>query len=386
MKYLFTCLAVSTLLLGACGGDDKETPAPPGSNGDAGSELVADGDAGSDATGDGGIPAAVWKPGDKIPADKMWNSGSDGADPVWEKEFGTWRGRPTTSTWMNLLFLSWQWLEEPGLHSALGDTADTEFYVWDKWKDFQGVIALSMSMAGNSEVTDAEYQDSMRMCALGAWDDHWKAFARNAKAAGRNGNNTIVSLAQEFNGTWFQWNPSVVGMQVWTDCWKHVYNAIHSESDLQVAWVFSSYMTAPELDVLAVPNAWDAYPGDAYVDVIGMTRYNFQDTSKIDTVDWQDTCWNDQDICVTAQRARQHGKKLAVVEWSIQRDETGYGDNPNFVQMMFSFFADNRDVLLLENNFNHYGEEAATLNKWNLYPRADNNAKSSDKYKELYAP
>ncbi|HEX5660152.1 MAG TPA: glycosyl hydrolase, partial [Polyangiales bacterium] len=233
--------------------------------------------------------------------------------------------------------------------------------------------------------SEAEYFDNMRRCATGAFDDYWKAFARNAKAAGRTGDNTIVSLAQEFNGTWFPWNPKTVGLQVWTDCWKHVYTAIHSESDLKVTWVFSANKSGVASELFAVENVWDAYPGDEYVDVLGLTRYDFQDFTAMTSTDWRDTCGSGQDICDAAKLAREHGKKLAVVEWSIQRDESGWGDNPNFVQMMFGFFADNRDVLLLENNFNHYGD-GGDENKWNLLPRKSNNAKSSDKYRELYMP
>jgi hypothetical protein len=366
MRSAISCLVASVLLFGACGGEDKEAPG----NGDASGEPVA--------------PGAAWKPGQKIPIDQMWASGSDGATREWAQSFGDWRGRPTTSSWINLLYLPWDWLATPGLLAASPDTDDDRVKVWDVWRNFQGPLALSMSMAGPSEVSQEEYDESMRQCATGAFDAYWRAFARNAKAAGRNGDNTIVSLAQEFNGTWFPWNPKTVGMKVWKDCWKHVYTAIHSESDLQVTWVFSANANT-ELDGdYAVANLWDAYPGDEYVDVLGLTRYDLSTLGDETSTDWRNTCGNDQDICEAARFAREHGKELAVVEWSIERDEDGHGDNPNFVQMMFGFFADNRDVLLLENNFNHYGDDDD--NPWNLYPRQADNAKSSDMYRELYTP
>ncbi|MET0285841.1 MAG: glycosyl hydrolase [Polyangiales bacterium] len=383
---------MGALLLGACGGEDTKADDEAG-NGDDLSPPVAEVDASvsvpspvEDAGQDAGTTTGRWQPGQKIPASEMWASGSDGASREWAKLFGDWRGRPVTSTWLNLLFLPWDWLATPGLLSTMDDENKGQFKVWEQWGDFQGVVALSMSMAGTSEVTQEQYDESMRQCATGAFDPAWKAFARNAKAAGRTGENTIVSLAQEFNGAWFPWNPKNVGLQVWTDCWKRVYTAIHSESDLKVSWVFSAVpKSAQGSDLLAVPNVWDAYPGDEYVDVLGLTRYDFQDFGPSTNTDWRQTCDNEQDICRAAELAREHGKKLAVIEWSIQRNEEGYGDNSNFVQMMFGFFADNRDVLLLENNFNHYGD-GGDQNIWYLYPRTTDNVRSSDKYKELYAP
>jgi hypothetical protein len=58
------------------------------------------------------------------------------------------------------------------------------------------------------------------------FDDEWRTFAANATSQGRSGKNTVVSLAHEFNGTWFHWNPSNVGIDTWVSCWRHVYGAI----------------------------------------------------------------------------------------------------------------------------------------------------------------
>jgi hypothetical protein len=384
MKCFLTCLVVSTLAFSACG-EDAPDAVDNGNVEDAGVPPPSD-DAGSPGDSGHDQADAGWKPGQKIPANAMWNSGSDGSVRVWAKMFGDFRGRPTTSSWINLLWVPPEWLMTPGLLYSLSGEEKDQILLWDEWRDFKGVLALSMSMAGTSEQTQAEYDQHTRECANGDYDDNWRTFARNAKAAGRTGDNTVISLAQEFNGTWFPWNPKTVGIETWKNCWKHVYTAIHLESDLKVVWSFSATANTTLDGDYAVANIQDAYPGDDFVDVLGLSRYDYKALGPKDRTDWRDTCGNDQDICAAAQYARDHGKKLAVVEWSVQRDELGWGDNPNFVQMMFGFFADNRDILLLENNFNHYGDEAGAANKWNLFPRAADNAMSSDKYRELYTP
>jgi Glycosyl hydrolase family 26 len=407
MKCLVTSLIVGMAMLAGCApiedpSSGKE-PSEPAANGDDASANVApDPDAGAVAedtatedtatkettevpghnSPDAALPSSAnaWKPGQKIPADQFWPSGTDGLALEWHQMFSAYRSRPTTSAWIDVHWIAWDWITWPGLLSTVyGD--EHRVLVWEDWKDFKGIMAMAMSMAGSDNVDYADYDKAMYQCANGEFDEYWKTFARQAKASGRNGSNTIISLAQEFNGTWFPWNPKRTSMETWMSCWKRTYTAIHSESDLQVAWVFSATAHTTIEGDYAVASVWDAYPGDDYVDVVGLTRYDFKTLGPIDSTDWRDTCWNTQDICHTAKLAREHGKKLAVVEWSIERGKYGYGDNPNFVQMMFGFFADNRDILLLENHFDNYGD-----GDWSLFPRADNNAKSSDKYKELYTP
>ncbi|MBC7957744.1 MAG: hypothetical protein H7Y33_17985 [Cytophagales bacterium] len=309
----------------------------------------------------------------------FWPSGTDGLDRNFHNQFGAWRGRTSTSAWINLLWLKWDWLTAPGLNSTLnGSTAAP---VWPMYANFPGVAVLSMSMAGTDSVSQAQYDDNMRACARGEYNGHWQTFASNATAAGRNGNNTVVSLAQEFNGTWFKWHPKNVGLDVWKSCWRNVYTAIKSTSTLKVAWVFSaSTVTSSAGADWSVNNVWEAYPGDAYVDVIGVNRYDFKMFGPI-TTNWRDTCWNNQDICYAATYARQHGKKLGVPEWGPDRQK-GYADNAEFIQMMFGFFKDNTDVLMFENTFNHI--VGGTPGWWHLYPESSINTKAASRYRQLW--
>ncbi|HEX5659977.1 MAG TPA: hypothetical protein VFX59_22430, partial [Polyangiales bacterium] len=158
MKSLLTCLVASTLLVAACGGEDNESP-EPSDNGNAVDAAVSTPLNDAATPGDAGVATsdAGWKSGQKIPVGEMWNSGSDGASREWAKTFGDWRGRPTTSTWLNLLYLPWEWIAEPGLLFSLTGADNDRAKVWEAWGDYQGVVALSMSMAGNSEVSEAEY-------------------------------------------------------------------------------------------------------------------------------------------------------------------------------------------------------------------------------------
>lgn len=316
----------------------------------------------------------------------LWNSGIDGLSRDHHNAFGAWRGRPSTSTWINLLWLPWDWLTAPGLSSTSnGQSANVR--VWDLYRDFPGVVVLSMSMAGSGNVDRAVYENNMRDCANGAYNSHWATFGTHATAAGRNGNNTVVSLAQEFNGTWFKWHPKNVGLDVWKRCWRNVYNSIKSTSTVKVAWVFSATTVTSNAGAdWAVNSVWDAWPADGtgrdYVDVIGVNRYDHPMHGYL-VADWRARCANRQDICFAASEARRLGKPLGINEWGPDRD-VGNPDNAEFITMMYNFFKDNRDVLMYETHF-------ATIlgtdlpGDWHLFPQSSINTKASTRYRQLWS-
>jgi hypothetical protein len=348
--------ALATSELGCSGADDKAAPAAAATGSDAGTTSSA--------------PDAATR-------GVTWPSGTDGLDPAFFTEFGSWRGLPATSSWVNVHWLKWEWLTAPGLASSID--GKTLVRVWEMVQDWNGLVVLSMSMAGPDDLSQAEYDAAMVSCARGEFDAEWRTFASNATTAGRTGKDTVLSLAHEFNGTWFPWNPATVGQETWTACWRNVYTAIKSASDLQIIWVMSASSVTTKGGDYAVNTAWDAYPGDAYVDIIGVNRYDFTMLGSRDQTDWKKTCANTQDLCFAADYARKHNKKLGVPEWSVERGEFGYSDNPNFIDFMHKFFVDNQDVLAFENNFNNGG-----LGEWHLYPPESDNEKSAARYKELW--
>jgi hypothetical protein len=343
-------------------------------NSPAGTAFTSEADAGP-------LTVSVQNSASQPPPGLLWHSGTDGLSRDFHNAFGAWRARPSSSTWINLLWLPWDWLTAPGL-SSTSDGVSPNVKVWELYRDFPGVVVLSMSMAGNGNVDRATYENNMRECASGVYNGYWETFAANAAAAGRDGGNTVISIAQEFNGTWFKWNPKNVGLAVWQNCWRNVYGSIKRRSSIKVAWVISATTVTSKAGAdWAVDNAWDAYPGDAYVDVIGVNRYDFKMFGPT-TTEWRDHCWNNQDICYAARYAREHKKLLGVPEWGPDR-EKGYPDNAEFITMMHSFFRDNRDVLMFENTFNHI--LSGTPGWWHVYPQSAVNARASAQYRRLWS-
>ena len=98
-----------------------------------------------------------------------------------------------------------------------------------------------------------------------------------------------------------------------------------------------------------------AYPGDDYVDIVGLDVYDEswgQDTYPLpegatpeEAERRRDRAWNDviyggnMGIKSWSDFAHKHGKLLAFPEWSISKREDGHGglDNPKFVERMHEF-------------------------------------------------
>ncbi len=105
----------------------------------------------------------------------------------------------------------------------------------------------------------------------GIADTYLRQFARDAHAWNKP---FYLRLAWEMNGTWYPWSPGNNGNTAasYVAMWRHVHDIFAQEGATNVRWVWCpnsfSYMWQP------VPYA-DLYPGDAYVDWVGLDGYNW---------------------------------------------------------------------------------------------------------------
>jgi glycosyl hydrolase family 26 len=105
--------------------------------------------------------------------------------------------------------------------------------------------------------------------ARGDHDAYLRASARDAAAWGRP---ILVRFAHEMNGKWYPWGLGVDGNTPadYIAAWRHVVGVFREEGATNVRWVWA-------------PNVVDAgtapfealYPGDEWVDWVGLDGYNF---------------------------------------------------------------------------------------------------------------
>jgi hypothetical protein len=178
---------------------------------------------------------------------------------------------------------------------------------------------------------------SLAQGATGAYDGHFAAMARTLVAHGQG--HASLRLGWEFNGDWFPWaagrNPAA-----FVAYWRRVVTAIRGVpgAAFTIDW-------APNLGRGAIaPDR--VYPGDAYVDVIGLDAYD-QDWSpafRDPIARWRSLMDQPYGLAWHRDFAAAHGKPMSFPEWGMidRYDGHGGGDDPYYVRQMHDWIAANR--------------------------------------------
>jgi hypothetical protein len=187
---------------------------------------------------------------------------------------------------------------------------------------------------------------SLAGCAHGHYDLFWSKLARALRARGME--DTVIRPGWEFNGNWFRW--SAAGQPYnYAACFRRIVDVMRAgdPSDFLFDWNPGNGSQAMRAE--------RAYPGDAYVDVIGVDifdmswRYypvkNSGDPAAVRAA--QDATWDvllngDHGLAFWSAFARGRGKPMALTEWGVtwRSDGHGGGDNPSFVDRIADFVAD----------------------------------------------
>jgi beta-mannanase len=117
--------------------------------------------------------------------------------------------------------------------------------------------------------------------ARGDHDDFIRTWARGA-AAWRG----IIYLRpmHEMNGDWYSWGRGVSGNtpEQFVDAWRHIHDIFAEVGATNVRWVWSINVRYGDNYPFA-----DLYPGDAYVDWIGIDGYNWGTDPHLGKPRWQ---------------------------------------------------------------------------------------------------
>jgi beta-mannanase len=106
----------------------------------------------------------------------------------------------------------------------------------------------------------------------GKYDDYLKAFAERLKKVEGP---VFLRFAHEMNGNWYPWSGVKIGKDKYVAMYRYVKGAFDEEKADNVKWVFSvNAEDVPEKnnDFLLY------YPGERYVDYIGIDGYNWGNT------------------------------------------------------------------------------------------------------------
>jgi hypothetical protein len=274
-----------------------------------------------------------------------WPNGTAGVDA-----FAAWLGRPSVwaldfiggESWDNVAYPTW-WLES-----------------WGKWVKAQpgrrlvlGVPILAGPPDGSGPKQGSKGLGepvSLEKGAHGDYNAYFHDLAENLvryKLA-----DTILRPAWEFNGGWYAWHAKGKA-EAFAEYWRQIVKtmrAVPGTENLKFCW-------NPTLGEQDFP-AEQAWPGDEYVDFVGLDVYD--ETWKADTYPWPATAtaaeiearhrkvWTEwilnssRGLAFWAKFASDHHRPLAIPEWGLNHADHGHGglDDPYFIEQMHAFFHD----------------------------------------------
>jgi hypothetical protein len=79
----------------------------------------------------------------------------------------------------------------------------------------------------------------------------------------------VIDFADEFNGQWEKWGTDHVTPEQYVAAWRHIHQTFIDIGASNVIWAWSPNIINPVPDVKLKPY----YPGDAYVDWVGLIGY-----------------------------------------------------------------------------------------------------------------
>lgn len=286
-------------------------------------------------------------------SNSTWDSGMSCAG-LDMRSIEQWRGREVTvrHTWAGKT-----------LESAVQFFKKSPYrkYVQENRKKI--VIAVPMVTAGGS----------LSECAAGRYDGYFRAIGEALAANGRP--DTILSLGWEFNVTSWPWS-AVRKEEDFKACWRRAVGVVRSVApQARFAWTLASGNKLQD---------WrDAYPGDEWVDVIGVHYYDRWPPTPTQR-EWDAIASNPPDlrrrtgIETVVAFARERGKTFGVGEWAVSDGLFGGSDNPLFIENMYGVFKRNADIVEYESYFN-----CGDRNVYGVWPPSVN-PRASEKYRELW--
>jgi len=248
-----------------------------------------------------------------VPLGVYLGAGCTGADRV--PKFREWLGRDPDQT---LEFIAWDVLKK-------GTTWGVK--CWSKAGRKRVVYSLPMLPPDKS----ATLADG----AAGTFDAMFRDYATKLVQNGYK--NAIIRIGWEFNADWYPW-AAKQDPQAWIAYWRRIVTAMRSvpgaafKFDWSVAGGWSSF------------RAEQAYPGDDYVDIIGLDFYNnFSRPDVTPEERWKQRMRAPHGLEWHRRFAAEHGKPMSYPEWGTGkgRDTHGGDDDPYFIEQMAQWISAN---------------------------------------------
>lgn len=252
------------------------------------------------------------------------------------------------------------------------------------WTDYVGSVGWNISIWGNVDrrilwsvplipaKTTGNTPATLADAGKGLYNSYYKSVAEKLAKYRPHEPVLYVRTGWEFNGGWFPWTVHGGKGPDFIAAFRQFVTTFRSVSprfrfDWCPAWGDQVWVNGK-----TVPLA-DYYPGDEYVDVIGLDVYDETKYTKIDdpVKRWKFALTRSHGLNWHREFAAQRGKPMAFPEWGVGDG----GDNPYFVEQFSKWIATNNVVyhIYWDSNSGYPGRLSA-----GKYPE------SGKKFKEVF--
>lgn len=235
---------------------------------------------------------------------------------------------------------------QPGYAMAFLDGSSFQKMEDPSWfiSQFQG---SGYSMIWGVPILPSSGDNSLATGATGAYNQYFVTLAQGLVAGGQG--SSIIRLGWEFNGSWFPW--AATGQAAnFIAYWRQIVTAMRSvpRANFKFEW-------NPTSGDQGAGNLADYYPGNSYVDLIGLDVYDISwgsypgAAAEFTTLETEPYGLN-----WLASFAAQQGKPMTLPEWGLgwgasdngapvsdPGTETSGGDDPTFINDMAGWITAN---------------------------------------------
>ncbi len=159
----------------------------------------------------------------------------------------------------------------------------------------------------------------LKLIANGTWDEYFK---QSALAIKQFGGPVFISINHEMNGNWYPYSQAAPGSRTtaadYVAAWRRIVDVFNKNGATNVAWVW-----APNVPDVGGISYQSYYPGDNYVDWIGVSLYSGNDPRALDGI------YNEYSA----------KKPFFITEWATAPVQNGYNARfPGEVAWVNNFF------------------------------------------------
>jgi hypothetical protein len=245
-------------------------------------------------------------------------------------------------------------------------------WTFEYFADFPGALVVSQGLAP----TGGEAE--LPRCAAGAYDRQWRDFGALMVRHGRG--DSVVRLGWEMNERTMPWRARDTATYI--ACYRRAADNIRATNpDVLLDWSINAHSSP---DGLCGGRSTKCYPGDAYVDIVGIDNYDHYPWSPTKAA-FDRTAAAPEGLDWLFAFARERGKLFSVGEWGVVPTGDAGRENPDFVRWMHAWFAAHAEHLAYEAYFSDCGRGGVQSSLFRTAAECMRNPGSAEAYRNLWA-